>query len=913
MGLTEYKRKRDFNQTPEPEGKFDRSKKNRFVVQRHDASRLHYDFRLEMEGVLKSWAVPKGPSKNPRDKRLAMMVEDHPVSYIDFYGSIPEGNYGAGTVDIWDEGSYTPIDAKGKPVSDGEALKALANGNLKFSLNGKQLKGEFALVRMKPEENSWLLIKHRDKYATNEEYSSENEKPIKLHKSGGVWKSNREGSTKTNRTRGTTAAPSSNGRSSKTKSGAKQNSTSKKKSPGSSITKEKSTKEVKPARFTRFNPGRKLDKFISPMLASLGDEPFDNADWIFELKWDGYRAIAECSGSDVRLYSRNGLSFNERYPLLVQELSKMKLKAVLDGEVVLFNEDDKPDFQKLQHYDDNQDLPLIYYAFDVLEIDKKNVCGQPLVERKKLLKKLLKKNSVIRYSDHIEEKGIAFFKEVKKKGLEGIMAKRAESEYVKGVRTREWLKIKNTLSREAIICGYTEGKGSRQYFGALVLGEFKKGKLHYIGHSGTGFNTKTLKEVFTVMQKYKRDASPFDVKIPVNGKVTWIDPKLVAEVKYSEITRDGILRHPVFLHLREDKAPTEVTPEPEPVDTTEVANKSSKVKKAKANTARKSKKANPVKKKETTTSSPEESGGKKGNSLIIVANKHNVEISNPTKIYWPEEKLTKADMINYYNTVADYIVPYLKDRPLSLLRNPNGITEKGFFHKNAGDIAPEWMTTAKVYSESGDKYIQYLVCNDKASLLFIANLGVIEMNPWNSTFKKEDYPTWMVIDIDPSDNNTFEDVIETAQVVKTIFDRAKVDCYCKTSGASGLHVYVPMGGKYTYNQVKDFANVVAMLVTDELPDLTTLERSLSKRSTKKIYVDYLQNRRGQTLATAYSLRPKPGATVSMPLDWKEVKPGLHPSDFNIHNALTRIKKKGDIFAPVLGKGIDLAKALQSLG
>jgi bifunctional non-homologous end joining protein LigD len=900
MGLTEYKRKRDFKQTPEPEGKFDRSKHRRFVVQRHDASRLHYDFRLEMDGVLKSWAVPKGPSKNPGDKRLAMMVEDHPVNYIGFYGSIPEGNYGAGTVDIWDEGNYTPVDPKGEPVSDQEALKALDNGNLKFSLKGKHLKGEFALVRMKADENSWLLIKHRDKYSTDKDYSSEDEKPIKLHKSGGTWSSNRNATKK--------------------KSNAGSTSASKRKSPDpkSNGKQKNASEQKKAARFTRFNPGRKLDKFISPMLASLGDEPFDNPDWIFELKWDGYRAIAECNGTNVKLYSRNGLSFNERYPVIVQELSKMKLKAVLDGEVVLFNEDDRPDFQKLQHYDDNRDLPLIYYAFDLLEINNKDISSQSLLERKKLLKKTLKKSSVIRYSDHIEEKGIAFFNEVKKKGLEGIMAKKAESEYTRNIRTREWLKIKNTLTREAVVCGYTEGKGSRQHFGALVLGEFKRSKLHYIGHTGTGFNTKSLKEIWTLMQQYKRDSSPFDEKIPVNGLVTWLNPKLVCEVKYSEITRDGILRHPVFLHIRDDKKPAEVTPEPEPVHATEVTNKTSKVKKSAASTTIKSRKSTPPKEKKTQVAKkkqvePSRQPVKKGNSHIIVANKQKVEISNPDKIYWPDEKLTKGDMVNYYNEVADFIIPYLRNRPLSLLRNPNGITEKGFFHKNAGDVAPDWMTTAKIYSESGDKYIRYLVCNDKASLLFIANLGCIEMNPWNSTTKKEDYPTWMVIDIDPSDNNTFDDVIETAQVVRQILDRAKVNSYCKTSGASGLHVYVPMGERYNYDQVKDFANLVAMMVTDELPDLTTLERSLSKRSTNKIYVDYLQNRRGQTLATAYSLRPKPGATVSMPLEWKEVKPGLHPSDFNIQNAFSRLKKKGDIFSPVLGKGIDLAKTLKALG
>jgi bifunctional non-homologous end joining protein LigD len=648
------------------------------------------------------------------------------------------------------------------------------------------------------------------------------------------------------------------------------------------------------------------------MLAALGDGPFDDPDWIFELKWDGYRAIAECNGKEVKLYSRNGLSFNERYPVIVSELANMKLKAVIDGEVVLFNEDDRPDFQKLQHYDDNRHLPLIYYAFDLLSANGKDITGQPLIERKGELKKILKKNGVVRYSDHIEENGIAFFKEVQKKKLEGIMAKKADSLYVKGIRSKEWLKIKNSLTREAIICGYTAGRGSRKHFGALVLGEFKRGRLHYIGHTGTGFSENTLKELWTLMQGYKSEHSPFEVKVPLNGKVTWLKPKLVAEVKYSELTRDGILRHPVFLHLREDKKPTEVKPEPAPVRKKTVSSKNSKVKMQTKQKVVKASKKKAVVEKKSKSEAKAATEKKEGKNKIIVANGHKVELSNLHKIYWPVEKLQKGDMINYYDTIADYILPYLKDRPLSLKRNPNGLLDSGFFHKNAGDIAPEWMTTAKIYSESGDKNIQYLVCNDRASLLFIANLGCIEMNPWNSTIKKEDQPSWMVIDIDPSDDNTFDEVVETARVVKQILDKVKVESYCKTSGASGLHVYVPLGAKYAYEQVKGFANLVAIMVTEELPEITTLERSLSKRSSRKIYVDYLQNRRGQTLATAYSLRPKPGATVSMPLEWKEVKPGLKPSDFNIHNALSRVKKKGDIFLPVLGKGIDIGKALKAL-
>ncbi|HKP32873.1 MAG TPA: DNA polymerase ligase N-terminal domain-containing protein, partial [Chitinophagaceae bacterium] len=371
MALAEYKRKRNFKVTPEPGPKIERSKKQRFVVQRHDATRLHYDFRLEMDGVLKSWAVPKGPSLNPSDKRLAVMVEDHPVSYIDFHGSIPEGNYGAGTVDVWDNGTYFPIDPKGKEVSEKDALKALDAGNLKFSLKGKHLKGEFALVRLKDEKN-WLLIKHRDEYAVDDEYTSEDEKPIKTHKKGGVWGSNKKSST-----------------AKKTKSASK---------PAAKKKFHEEKKVSEPAKFTRFKPGRKLEKFITPMLASTADGPFDSADWIFELKWDGYRAVADCSSKSIKLYSRNGLSFNERYPVIIDQLEKMNINAILDGEIVLMNENDQPDFQKLQHYDQNQDLPLIYYVFDILSLDKKNLQPLPLIERKKILKKLLRKDPVIRYS-----------------------------------------------------------------------------------------------------------------------------------------------------------------------------------------------------------------------------------------------------------------------------------------------------------------------------------------------------------------------------------------------------------------------------------------------------------------------------------------------------------------------------------
>lgn len=916
MGLAEYKKKRNFKATPEPGAKIERSKSSRFVVQRHQATRLHYDFRLELDGVLKSWAVPKGPSLNPVDKRLAVMVEDHPVSYIGFTGVIPEGNYGAGEVEIWDEGIYTPVDPKGNDITEKKALEALKAGSFKFRLQGHHLNGEFALVRLK-DEKAWLLIKHRDEFA-EDEFNSEDVLPIKTIKE--VKRDKQSTAKKATRSK-SNAAPSKTSKAAKpatkkattarSSKAAEKSATVKKstttKPPAKKAAAKKATvkKNAEPEqpqqlRFTRFKPGRKLDEYIKPMLASLGDDAFDNDNWIFELKWDGYRAIAELEKKNVKIYSRNGLSFNERYPALVTELQKLNMKAVLDGEVIVFNEENRPDFQKLQHYDDNRHLPLVYYVFDILELNNKDLKELPLIERKDILQKNLRTNEFIRFSDHIDAKGKAFFEQVKKSNLEGIMAKKADSTYVTGIRTKEWLKIKHTQTREAVITGYTEGRGSRKHFGALILGEFKGKKLHYIGHTGTGFSDKKLKELWDIMQPLATAQSPYTVKIPVNGEVTWVKPTLVCEIKYTEITRDGILRHPVFLHLRDDKKPAEVKPEPEPVKTPGAGNNTSKVKKSKSTRAK------------APEPEPDETSKGKQNK-VIVADKHKIELSNINKIYWPVEKITKGDMLDYYESMAKYVLPYLKDRPLSLNRFPNGISDKGFYHKNAGDIAPSWMKTAPVFSESNDKTIDYLVCNNKASLLFIANLGCIEMNPWNSRVQHMENPDWMVIDIDPSDKNTFDEVIETANVVHDIFERIKVPSYCKTSGASGLHVYVPLGARYTYDQVKDFGNIIGIMVTAELPDTTTLVRSLSKREDDKIYVDYLQNRRGQTLASAYSLRPKPGATVSTPLEWKEVKPGLHPSQFHMHNILERVEKKGDLFSPVLGKGIDLNKTLKLIG
>lgn len=624
------------------------------------------------------------------------------------------------------------------------------------------------------------------------------------------------------------------------------------------------------------------------MLAKLSGEAFDDPDWVFEIKWDGYRAVADLSNEQPLFYSRNGISFLSKFEKVSRDFDNQVHKMILDGEIVAYDETGRPNFQLLQQIGDNPDLALVYQVFDILWLNGHSTEELPLIQRKELLKEALVETDVIKYCDHIPEKGIDFFNQMKKMKLEGMIAKKADSPYVENHRTSDWLKIKFTNTEEAIICGFTEPRGSRKGFGALILGKYIDGKLTYSGHTGTGFNQELIREVLERLQKIIITSSPFEHKPKTNMPVTWTKPELVCEIKYSEITKDGIFRHPVFVAIREDKEPEEVRN-----SSNEIIN-TSKSKNMKMSTTTKK------------TKSSE-------NEKEITLNKHTVKLTNQDKIYFPKDDITKGDVIEYYQSVASYILPHLKNRPLSLNRFPNGIEEQNFYQKDASDNIPDWVKTTQVYSESNDKDIDYIYCNDKATLAYLNNLGCIDMNPWNSSLPDLNHPDFLVLDLDPSKKNTFDEVIETALQVNEVLKSIKIEGYCKTSGSTGIHVYIPMGGKYDFDQVKDFAHILMKQVNEQLPKITTLERSLQKRDDKKIYLDYLQNRTGQTLASAYSLRPKQGASVSMPLEWNELKPGLKPTDFNIHNALDRIKEKGDLFKPVLGKGIDMMKALELLG
>lgn len=650
---------------------------------------------------------------------------------------------------------------------------------------------------------------------------------------------------------------------------------------------------------------KKFRDYVKPMLATLGEAPFDNDDWLFEIKWDGYRAIAETGGKSTRLYSRNGLNFQHAYPAIFDALEKIKTPMILDGEIVVYNDEGLPDFQRLQQYTDHPDWPIAYHVFDILKYKDEDQKDKPLFERKAMLEKVLPASDFVRYSDHIEGQGIAFFQTIKKRKMEGVMAKERNSFYAAGRRSKQWLKIKNQNTEEVVIAGFTEARGSRNFFGALILGRYKNGDLHYAGHTGTGFDEATLRRVHEQMQPLIIAECPFGKRPKTNAPATWVKPRLVANIKFTELTSDGIFRHPVFQGLRVDKSAKEV-----------IENHDS-MKKASQEEARKPapEKKGKVKKivEEEAAEAPKKTAEKNPDDNEIKFGAKKVQLTNQNKIYWPEEGYSKGDLVRYYQDISSFILPHLKDRPQSLHRFPNGITGLSFYQKDAGKDAPEWLEHTELFSESADKEIDYLICNNKASLAYLNNLGCIELNPWNSKLGTLEKPDYMVIDLDPGDRNSFDQVIEAALATKEILDKCKAAAYCKTSGSTGLHIYVPMRARYDYEQVKNFAHILASMVEEMLPNTTTLERNLKKRGDKKIYLDYLQNRSGQTLASVYSVRPKPGATVSMPLEWKEVKPGLTPQDFTMLNALQRVKKKGDIFKPVLGAGVDMHKCLRLLG
>jgi bifunctional non-homologous end joining protein LigD len=893
MSLTEYEKKRDFKKTSEPKAGKSKDKDHLiFVVQKHDASRLHYDFRLEMDGVLKSWAVPKGPSLDPKVKHLAMMVEDHPFDYLNFEGLIPKGEYGGGTVIVWDEGTYEPIEPiKGKKAQEKHLLKQLASGQLKIKLHGEKLNGEFAMVRTHGMgENGWLMIKHKDEFATDKDITKQDKSVLSgktietMEKSSEkVWQHGHEQD----------IAPD-------------QELAGKVETNEPEYTKADITKILKAA------PRSKVPANIKPMKATLVDEPFDQPGWLFEVKWDGYRAIANLSKKEgVALISRNNLPFDKYYPIN-DALSKWNMDAVLDGELLVLDDKGISNFGAMQNWRSEADGNLVFYIFDILWYEGKDLMDLSLKDRQAILENILPTdNEHIRQSKVFDANGIDFFHAAERMGLEGIIAKKADSVYTSDLRSKEWLKIKVQRRQEVVIAGFTKNERTGKFFSALVLGIYNNGHLEYAGKVGTGFSDKLQKEMMAQFKPLITDKIPFDYEVDVDkpsrfrpkrlgAKPTWLKPELVCEVAFAEVTNEGVFRQASFKGIRIDKKPKDVILET-PVDTKEtvVEAEQAPVDKPKLKSDLK---LEPIKNTERKTLlNPTE------DTQVKTVCGHTLKFNHVTKLYWPEDKITKGQMLNYYYKVGEYMMPYLKDRPMSLNRFPGGIHGQSFYQKNVTDKAPDWAKTFDHVTDEG-KVTKYLVGTDEASLLWMNSLGCIEINPWFSRADTPDNPDYCVIDLDP-DKHTYDQVVEAARITKDILDAIDVPSYPKTSGSTGMHIYIPLEAKYTYQQSQLFANIIVKLVHKQIPDYTSLERSIASRN-GKMYLDFLQNRPGATIAGPYSLRPKPGATVSMPLNWDEVKLGLTIQDFNIHNAMDRLKETGDLFQGVLGYGIDLEKTLK---
>jgi bifunctional non-homologous end joining protein LigD len=827
MSLKEYAEKRSFDKTPEPKpGKTAKNQREPFFcVQRHDATQLHYDFRLEIDGVLKSWAVPKGPSLEPLAKHLAMHVEDHPFDYGTFEGNIPKGEYGGGSVMLWDTGTF-------ELLGDAPALEQIARGDLKFRLFGQKLKGEFALVLMKGrgKGNEWLMIKKKDAEAKPgwniEDYAY---------------------SVSTGRTQQEIA---------------------------DNLPAHKS-KEVASTR--KFPAGAvKLDmpEFFEPMSAEVASKPPTGQEWLYEVKWDGVRALCFIRGGQVRMFSRRGNRCDQQYPELAGLPHYVDAAtAILDGEIAALDENGRPSFSRIQPRiaiaDPNaiahlaRKTPVTLFLFDLLYLDGYDLRGVPLIERKKLLKEIVTPGDHVRYSDHFAGAGESMLEAARQNGLEGVMAKRADSLY-ESRRSRCWMKIKVVNEQEFVICGFTHGE--RDYFSSLVVGVYEGGKLVTAGQVGTGFTEKSLAEIYKKLEPLITDQSPFAEK-PKRAlrKITWVKPELVCEVKFVEFTTDGLLRAPVFLGLRNDKDPKDVVREA----AREVA--------------------------EEPPPTPAPAAVAQPSAAPPQAQK----FSNLTKIFYPKDGVTKGDVIQYYDDVAALILPHLKDRPLSLKRYPNGIHADYFFQKNVADKKfPEWIPTVPIDSESQDHVIHYVICNDKPTLLYLANLGCIDQNPWMSRVGSLDNPDFVLIDLDPYECS-FDQIVEAAVMTRKVIESIGLIGYPKTTGGDGMHIYIPVEPVYTYEQVRQFAELMWHLVIKQKPDLYTTPRAVAQRKKGRVYFDYLQIGKSKTIAAPYVLRAYDGAPVATPLEWKEVKKGLTPDQFNIRNAKKRFDKVGDLFGGVL--------------
>jgi bifunctional non-homologous end joining protein LigD len=866
--LEEYKKKRQFDRTPEPAGGEGPAKtENTFVVQKHDATRLHYDFRLAIDGTLKSWAVPKGPSLNPNDKRLAVRTEDHPLEYANFEGNIPAGSYGAGEVMVWDRGTFQ---LEGK----GSALQQLERGEIKFSLNGEKLHGSFVIVKLKNSQkgNEWLMIKHKDA-AVDPNWD------IEEH----------DGSVLTGRVLEEIKA---------------EEAPKREPSPLHARELEGANKAPMPAR-------------MGAMLATPSAHAFSDPHWLFEIKWDGVRALAFVENGKLTLRARSGSDITSHYPelrTLPEALSAQQ--AIVDGEIAVLDTRGHSDFEMLQERmhvrNPSQKLisqyPVVYFAFDLIYCDGYDLRAAPLLARKQLLQRLLHNSERVRYSDHQLEKGKELFELAKQNELEGIIAKRIDSLYV-SERSMNWLKLKTSKTLDAVVGGWTAPRGAGMPLGSLLLGLYKGKKLKFIGHAGSGFDQKTHKEVAEKLGALQTNKAPFEQTPETNEKPTWVKPNLVARVRFSGWTQEGRLRHPVFMGLRDDANPEECHWESEVAASEPVREH---VRRKAPSVVRVPSVVGKVLSGKAQIES-ELFKGREENITLEIEGKR-FRLTHLNKVYFPESGFTKRYLIAYYYRMADYVLPFLKNRPLVLRRYPDGIKGQAFFQKNMNESLglPDWFQTVPIDSESKGQQMPYAMANDRASLLYLTGLGCIDHNPWSSRYPDLEHPDYFFYDLDPSEGTEFAVVVTIARALFEKLRELKLNVFIKTSGATGIHLYLPVEPVYTYEQLRTFGEIVARIVSAEHPKLVTNERTVSKRPAGRVLIDVQQNAQGRPLAAPYVVRAFPKAPVSTPLRAEELRANLKPEKLNIESVPPRVKEEGDLWGDFWDKKQRLEDAIEQL-
>jgi len=908
--LAEYRKKRDFAKTPEPSGDDESSDSGplRFVIQKHAASHLHFDLRLELDGVMKSWAVPKGPSLDPSVKRLAMQVEDHPIEYNSFEGTIPKGEYGGGTVMLWDTGTYTADGVEPERAED-EIRARYAKGDLKLTFFGERMRGSWALVRMKfSRDNSsskpqWLFIKHRDGHASEGDVVADNMTSVTTGRTmeeiaGGdsdVWHSDR------------TLEPS---------------------------------RPVKPAVARAAIAGG-----LEPMYASIG-KAVPGEGWTFEPKYDGVRVLAFVTDDDVLLVTRNGNDKSAQFPEIVDALREIALKKkknfVLDGEIVALVSGEPARFQELQSRMHVQEAhmiarhrsssPAALMLFDILIAGSDVLVRDPWTARRKRLLKEIGKNPSqrIRVTESMEGDGEKMLAVARKQGWEGLIAKRVDSVYEPGTRSRSWVKLKIEFRQEFVVGGYTEPRNSRQHIGALLLGYYDKGRFIYVGHTGGGFSGAGLAEMYRRLKPLEQEKSPFEEVPKTNERAHWVKPEVVVEVKFSEWTGDGKLRQPIYLGTRDDRKAAEVgreatsVQEKAPVKSRKPAAKAEAEEKpaAKATSGKpKSTARKRIYAQRTLAGSSEESAATRDRPSAVPAKRvlnqleqvekagsggtldlgkgTTLDVTNLGKVFFPAKKLTKGDLMRYYVSIARFVLPVMSDRPLVLKRFPNGVTGQSFFQQNAGE-PPDVVRTETIHTQGGSTNLR-IVGGDLATLLYIVQLGSVSVDPWHSRVQSLDFADYSIIDLDPGPRASFGRVVEVARWTKEAMDSLGLHGALKTSGSSGLHIYLPLPPNTPNEAATLVAQIVATRVSEEHPKIATIERWVKARGAATVYVDYLQNIIGKTVAGAYSARANPDAMVSTPLEWDELTDDLDPREFTIETAPGRFNERGDIWAAAMKK------------